>query len=396
MMHQPALFGGDAFVSDFSSAGALLWASYYGGPSGDGGSGIAVDGAHHVYICGGSYSTSGIATFNGYETHANDSGSVFAARFNFCETPVVNAITGDSIVCAGSTIPLSNSTAGGAWMVVNTNATVSPAGIVTGVTPGTDSIVYTVANACGNTYIFHPVIVGPYAGSITGMASICQGAGTFLNDFIPGGTWSSAGTGIVTVTPEGFVTGLSGGTDTILYTITSACGTAIAQAPMEIRPLPNPGIINGPDTICIGHIVELSDTVAGGVWAATNSNLYITFAGVITGATAGTDSVIYTVSNACGPASTTKVIEVVNCPEGVNTLSATASAISIFPNPASDHVTLSGTLKIHNVVINDLAGRVLFTGYYDEKEIVLDLSRFSNGMYLLRVNNLYQFKIIKH
>ncbi len=389
-------FGGDAFISDFSSTGTLLWGSYYGGMSSDGGSGIAVDGAHHVYICGSTYSASGVASFNAYQPYADDSGSAFVARFNFCETPVVSAITGDSIVCTGSTISLSNSTASGEWLTVNTNANVNPAGIVTGITPGTDSVVYTVANACGNTYIFHPVMVGPYAGSITGIGSICQGAGTFLNDVIPGGTWSSAGTSIVTVTPEGFVTGLSGGIDTILYSITNACGTATALAYMEVRPLPNPGVISGSDTICIGHILELTDTVTDGEWTATNSNLSITFSGIITGATAGTDSVIYTVSNACGPASTVKVIEVINCPDGVNTLSTSVPAISIFPNPASDNITLSGNVAIRNVIIHDIAGRELLAANYDAKEVMIDLSHFSNGLYLLSVNGLYQFKIIKH
>lgn len=50
---QPRYAGGsDAFVAKYSSAGALLWATYYGGSGGDGARGIAVDPHGNVLVAG--------------------------------------------------------------------------------------------------------------------------------------------------------------------------------------------------------------------------------------------------------------------------------------------------------------------------------------------------------
>src|SRR5438105_3602696 len=44
--------GHDAFVAKFNPSGALIWATYLGGPSDEIASGIAVDGAGNVYVTG--------------------------------------------------------------------------------------------------------------------------------------------------------------------------------------------------------------------------------------------------------------------------------------------------------------------------------------------------------
>jgi hypothetical protein len=57
----------------------------------------------------------------------------------------VSPITGPTTVCTGSTITLSDATPGGTWSSFNTAiATIGSSGIVTGIAPGVDSILYTV------------------------------------------------------------------------------------------------------------------------------------------------------------------------------------------------------------------------------------------------------------
>lgn len=63
--------------------------------------------------------------------------------------PVVANITGNTTVNAGSSIQLSNTTAGGVWSSNNGNASVNPDGQVTGIAAGTAIITYTVTNASG-------------------------------------------------------------------------------------------------------------------------------------------------------------------------------------------------------------------------------------------------------
>lgn len=64
-------------------------------------------------------------------------------------TPTVT-ITGSSSVCVSHTITLTGSPAGGTWTsVFPAKATVTAAGVVTGMATGTDTIKYKATNACG-------------------------------------------------------------------------------------------------------------------------------------------------------------------------------------------------------------------------------------------------------
>jgi gliding motility-associated-like protein len=71
---------------------------------------------------------------------------------NTASIPAVSAITGNSNTCANSTTSLSDATAGGNWSSSNTAiATVSAAGVVTGIAPGNVVISYTVGTGpCSN------------------------------------------------------------------------------------------------------------------------------------------------------------------------------------------------------------------------------------------------------
>ena len=57
--YQPNIAGAeDAFLAQFSGAGNLLWATYFGGANADGGSGVASDPYDNIFTCGWTYSTS--------------------------------------------------------------------------------------------------------------------------------------------------------------------------------------------------------------------------------------------------------------------------------------------------------------------------------------------------
>ena len=67
--------------------------------------------------------------------------------------PSVAAITGLTNVCVGSTIPLTDATAGGTWSTSNSSiASINSSGVVTGVATGNATITYTVtSNGCTGT-----------------------------------------------------------------------------------------------------------------------------------------------------------------------------------------------------------------------------------------------------
>ena len=75
--------GYDIFVGEFSRAGNLLWASYYGGTGNDEGYGINVDTVSNIYITGYSGSSSGIATLGASQSDYAGTYDAFVAKFKF-------------------------------------------------------------------------------------------------------------------------------------------------------------------------------------------------------------------------------------------------------------------------------------------------------------------------
>jgi hypothetical protein len=151
-------------------------------------------------------------------------------------------ITGVSVVCASSSITMSNTTAGGVWSSNNTSiATVNSAGIVTGVAAGTTTISYTRTIACGSATATRVVTVNPLpsAGTITGTATVGVGNTTTLSNITTGGTWSSSASGVATIGSTGVVTGVAAGVAagvaTISYTVTNDCGSAVATRVVTVN-----------------------------------------------------------------------------------------------------------------------------------------------------------------
>ena len=230
-------------------------------------------------------------------------------------TPVIGAITGPATVCAGSAAAYTDTTAGGAWSVTNGHATMA-GGVLTGVSLGTDTIVYTVTNTCGTSSVTKPVSINPYpvAGVISGSASVCVGANISLSETMPSGIWSSSNTSLATVSATGVVTGVAAGTDTISYTISGGCAVVGTWAVINIAPLPTTGSITGPTAVCIGSSIGLAETIPGGTWSIANSHATVTGLGVVTGVTRGTDVVSYGVTNMCGTAYATSLITIDSFP----------------------------------------------------------------------------------
>ena len=221
-------------------------------------------------------------------------------------------ITGITTVCTGFTIALSDAVGGGVWTSVNgAIATIGPSsGIVSGIASGTTTISYTVINSCGTAAATTIVTVSssPNAGTITGLSSVCTGSTINLTDAATGGIWSSSN-GNATVSGSGVVTGVLSGTDTIMYVVTNTCGTATAIKIITINVSPNAGSITGASNVCVGASITLFDGVTGGTWSNSNANVLMNN-NVVTGVTAGTDTISYAINNGCGTATAIKIITV--------------------------------------------------------------------------------------
>ena len=213
--------------------------------------------------------------------------------------PLPASISGLSAVCVGADIILSSSLTTGVWNTSNANLSFT-GGVAHGISAGVDTVSYSITNVCGTAVTNHIVAINPlpFAGSISGATSVCEGSSISISDTASGGSWSSSNGSLSLV--DGFATGNYEGTDTISYTVTNSCGTNVTTHVIAINTIPYAGSIAGPSVVCAGVTVTLSDTASGGVWGVVNVHASVTASGVVHGLTFGSDTVKYTFTNACG------------------------------------------------------------------------------------------------
>jgi len=207
-----------------------------------------------------------------------------------------SAITGVSVICAGATTALANTTPGGSWSSSNTAvATVDGSGNVTGIVAGTPTITYQLPTGC---MAVKTITVNPLPAPVTGQFSLyCLPSSTTLADITPGGTWSSSTPAVATIgTGTGLVTGVTAGTTTISYTLSTGCAVSVIETVN-----PTPAAISGNANACVGATTNYTDATAFGAWSSSNTSVITVGSGtgIATGVAVGTANIVYTVSTGC-------------------------------------------------------------------------------------------------
>ena len=235
--------------------------------------------------------------------------------------PLPAAATGNTVACTGSsTATVSSASSGGLWTSGNTAVAVigSTSGAISGISPGTTDITYTLPTGCTTT---SSVIVYPSVVSISGTTSICEGNNSVLTGTAGVGTWTSGNLTVATVgLTTGDVAGISAGTATITY-ILATCG--VATTIVTVNPTP-PSII-GNTNVCIGgNTITLSDILTGGSWSSGNISTATVnpVTGVVTSVAFGSVPIFYTLGTGCS----TVTIVSVNLPPPVITGAGTVCA----------------------------------------------------------------------
>ncbi len=176
--------------------------------------------------------------------------------------PLPANISGANTVCVGSTVTLSDASAGGTWSSSNPLvAFISGTGVVTGVSAGTATITYKLATGCIITMV---MTVNPLPSAISGASVVCPGATITLSDAAGAGAWTSSNLLVATVVAgTGVVTGVAAGTSNITFTLGTGCNVfktiTVNPAPASvITPL-------GDTTFCPGGFVVLQANTAAGL-----------------------------------------------------------------------------------------------------------------------------------
>ncbi|MHA7131282.1 glycine-rich domain-containing protein [Algoriphagus namhaensis] len=182
--------------------------------------------------------------------------------------PDAGVLSGIQEVCEGESRTFSSSVSGGIWSSGNPSvATVDPStGLVTGVSPGSAILTYTVlgSGGCADDFETRSITVtqAPNAGTLSGPDELCVNENSVFASTSIGGVWSTSNPAVASINPStGQVTALSSGTTTITYTMagSGSCADAVATRNLIINALPNPSFTSQPTgVVCVGEEVTYS------------------------------------------------------------------------------------------------------------------------------------------
>jgi uncharacterized protein YjdB len=269
-------------------------------------------------------------------------------------------ITGMLSACIGGTSRLVDSlNPGGTWSSSNPSiATVhTTSGSVYGVAAGTATITYTL----GSAYTTATFTVSAAPAAIAGSpGTMCIGATATLTDATSGGTWSSSNPYSVTVNPStGVITASHSGTATIYYTIGSGCSVSVT---ITVASSYLADSIYCAPTVCVGSSTTATIATSGGTWTSSNPSIATigSSSGVITGVSAGTAILTYSVSGSCGAMSTYSSITVV---ASTSVAAITGTTTAVVGSSATLHdVTTGGSWSSSNPSIATVSTTGVVTG----------------------------------
>lgn len=221
-------------------------------------------------------------------------------------------IGGGPTVCAGFAVNLTNSMPGGTWssdpaasMVGTIHAST---GVVTGITPGTVSVTYTIMTGCRRNLL---VTVLPLPDVIGGSPNVCVGESHYLTNSTPGGTWSCSNARATIDPVTGLITGVSAGPAVVTYFVASGCFNVLT-----VMVYPTPAPISGPSSVCENATVTLASASPAGIWISANTSVATVTpgGGIVTGVAAGSTFISYILPTGC---SVTKQVSVNVAPPSI-------------------------------------------------------------------------------
>ncbi len=235
-------------------------------------------------------------------------------------SPVTQSISGTTPLCIGSSSIWTSTTTGGSWSSSTpgiASANIST-GNITGISAGNAVITYSVTTAggCINTATKTVTVTSPILQTITGTTPLCTGSATTWTSTTTGGSWSSSISGVATINAvSGLINGITAGSSIITYSVTSSGGCVNTATKTITITAPVNQTISGSTPICTGSGPTWTATTSGGTWASGNTGVAIINAstGVVTGVSAGTSLIAYTVTTTGGCVNTaTRTISVAN------------------------------------------------------------------------------------
>ena len=270
------------------------------------------------------------------------------------EAPDTIAI-GDVLPLRGNTVPMNASNQAVTWTsTAPAVATVTDAGVVTGVELGTTAIVIRTTEGNYTDTLFLTVIPTPipvtgvelnedYVEILIGSTEALIATITPANATIQGVTWESSDTAVSTVSSTGVVTAVGVGTATI--TVTTVNGGFTATTEVTVTPILVTGVtIGGPSTVfeIAGETAQLTATVNPAnatnrdvIWSSSNRNVAtVSNTGLVTAV--GDGEAMVMVVTVCGSFSAMRTVTIGGGP--CISLITAANIATFVPDPDAQSV----------------------------------------------------------
>jgi trimeric autotransporter adhesin len=241
-----------------------------------------------------------------------------------------------------------------------TVATVSPTGLVTGVTPGTVVITANSEGKSGTTLVtVTPVPVGSVVlspstpgirvtATLTLTPTVKDTGGVIVTDRVI--TWTSSSAAVATVTSAGVVTGVAPGTATITATSEGKSGTAT----VTVTKIPVGTVAVSPPTksMLVTQTFALTPTIKDSVGSVVTDRVVTWGSSNTAVATVSTTGVV----TAVGPG-TADITATSETKSGTSTITVSlvpVSSVAVQPSPAT--ITLTATAQLAAVTKDSIGG----------------------------------------
>ncbi len=211
---------------------------------------------------------------------------------------------------------------------------------------------------------------------VSGGAAVCAGHTASLSDASAGGTWGSSNTAVATVSAAGVVTGATGGTASISYSLPSGCA---ATSLATVYPTPVPAIVVAGNTLSTSAPFATYQWSIGGapIGGATDATYTFSLSGFYT--------VTVTDANGCTGMSGAATVNV-----GVKNINGANGGIpELYPNPTRGEIYITSAGIISAVSISNVVGPKRFLcAVCGSIKVVVSTEQLPDGVYfIVRVNN---------
>ena len=162
--------------------------------------------------------------------------------------------------------------------------------------------------------------------------------------------------------------------------------------------------LSAPSTVALDSIVSVTASLRGGCCGSPDSIIWYNKG--VAFSTTGSSTVTYTKTLStdsisakavgCGDTTTSSLSIITTNTTGIVPLLSNQQQITCYPNPATSQIHVSTTVNIESIVITNLLGQEVYHGTpFNGNSALIDVHNLPEGVYFVKVNNIFVDKFIK-